>query len=390
MPSHTRRQFLTALGTTSIALGGCLSPSRPSGDLGDVTGRWEMVGRTPGHTRRATSGPSNPDVVWQTNLDQVRATGTPAVSTGNLYVPVDAISETARHRYRMHALHAATGEQRWQVPLRSEPNGPPAVQGNHVVVTAKRALEKGRVVGFQTRYGDEDWLVDIDARLTAPPTIADGVVYVPDWNGRVHALSVGDGSVRWSHKVDAAAGGRTFTEPVAVLGETLYLGSRSGKLGVVALDATTGEKEWEASTRAVTGGPVAHQKGVAVQSHQLVTVFDTDGTRQWSVNIPDARGQQIAADSQHLYVSAGNTVYAIDWDGEEEWTYEAPGGRVGPPAVAGETILIRSETQLLALSRTTGDERWSTTPGGVSRGIVTPEAIFLPESDGSVSALGER
>ena len=389
MPSHTRRQLLTTLGSTSIALAGCLSPSRPSGDFGDVTGTWPMSGRNPGHTRRAASGPTDPKTVWQTDLSQVRATGTPAISAGHLYLPVDAISDTARHRYRIHALRAATGEERWQVPLRSEPNGPPAVRGDHIVVTAKRALEKGRIIGFQTRDGDEDWLVDIDARLTAPPTIADGVVYVPDWSGRVHALSVGDGSVRWSHNVDAEAGGRTFTEPVAVLDGTLYLGSRSGKTGLVALDATTGEKEWVESTRTVTGGPVAHPEGVVVQSHQLVTAFDTDGTRQWSFNIPDAGVQQIAVDSQHLYVSAGDTVQAIDWNGEDAWTYEPPGERVGIPTVAGETVLIRSEKRLVALSRATGDERWSTTPGGAGRVIVTPEAIFSPESDGSVVALGE-
>jgi len=388
MPSATRRQLLTALGSASIALAGCLSPSRPSGDLGDVTGTWEMVGRTAGHTRRTAASPTDPETVWQTDLDQVRATGTPAVSAGHLYVPVDAVSETARHRYRLHALRAATGEQQWQVPLRSEPNGPPAVRGDHVVVTAKRAVEQGRIVGFRTRYGDEEWLVDVDARLTAPPTIAGGVVYVPDWSGRVHAISVGEGTIQWSQHVDAAAGGRTFAEPVAVLDEILYLGSRSGKTGVVALDATTGEKVWAESTRAVTGGPVAHPNGVVVQSHQLVTAFDTDGTRQWSFNVPDARVRQVAVDRQHVYVSAGATVYAIDWDGENAWTYEAPGDRLGAPTVTEEAVLVRSDTHLIAVSRTTGDEQWRTTTGGTSRVIVTPEAIFLPDSGGRLTALG--
>jgi len=332
----------------------------------------------------------DPKAVWETNIDQVRATGTPVVDAGRLYVPVDAISDTARHRYRIHSLLASTGEERWQVPLRSEPNGPPAVSGDHIVVTAKRALEQGRIVGFQKRYGDEDWLVDIDARLTASPTIEGGIVYVPDWSGRVHALSVWDGSMQWSRQVDAETGGRTFTEPVAVFDDTLYLGSRSGKTGVVALDAETGETAWEESTRAVTGGPIAHSKGVVVQSHQLVTAFDTDGTRRWSFNIRDARVRPIAVDSRHVYVSAGNTVYAIDWNGEEAWTYKSAGERVGTPTVVSDTVLFRSEEQLTALSRATGEEQWTTTPSGVSRAIVTPEAIFLPESDGTVVALGEK
>ncbi|MGB9955552.1 PQQ-binding-like beta-propeller repeat protein [Haloferax prahovense] len=126
-----------------------------------------------------------------------------------------------------------------------------------------------------------------------------------------------------------------------------------------------------------------------MQSHQLVTAFDTDGTRQWSFNVRDARGRPLAADGQHVYVSAGNAVYAVDWNGEMSWTHESDGEPVGAPTVAGDTVLFRSEGQLTALSRATGEERWTTTPGGVGRAIVTPAAIFVPESDGAVVALGE-
>ncbi|MDQ2055814.1 PQQ-binding-like beta-propeller repeat protein [Halobellus sp. H-GB7] len=119
---------------------------------------------------------------------------------------------------------------------------------------------------------------------------------VPDWRGRVHALSVADGSVLWSHHVDADAGGRTFTEPAAVYDETLYLGSQSGNTGVVALDATTGDTRWTKSTPAVTAGPVAHPEGVVVQSHQLVTAFGLDGTRRWSFSVREETARPIAVD----------------------------------------------------------------------------------------------
>jgi|GEM_PF-797616 len=389
MPSRTRREVLTTLGSASLALAGCLSRGRPTGDLGSVKGRWPMVGRNAGHTRRVAAGPTNPETVWTSELDQVRGAGTPAVSNGQLYVPVDAISDTARHRYRIHALSAATGDERWQVPLRSEPNAPPAVSGDHIVVTAQRALEQGRIVCFQTRYGNEDWLVDIDAKLTAAPTIASGIVYVPDWRGRVHALSISDGSVRWSQHVDADSGGRTFTEPAAVLDETLYLGAQSGKTGVVALDATTGETQWRKSTQAVTGGPVVHPKGVVVQSHQLVIAFNTDGARQWSFNVVDGRVRPIAVDDRHVYVSAGNTLYAIGWGGEESWKFKPAKKQVGTPTVAGNTVLVPSEEQLISLSRSTGEEQWTASPEGAGCPIVTPEAIFLPGPDGTVIALGE-
>ena len=389
MPAHTRRQVLATVGSAPIALAGCLSQSSPSGDLGDVTGTWPMVGRNPGHTRQTTAGPTDPETVWITELDQGRATGTPAVADGRLYVPVDALSDTARHRYRIHALAAATGEEQWQVALRSEPNGPPAVRGDRIVVTAQRALERGRIVCFRERYGDEEWLVDVDARLTAAPTIADGIVYVPDWRGRVHALSVTDGSVLWSHHVDADAGGRTFTEPAAVYDGVLYLGSQSGNTGVVALDATTGDTRWTESTPAVTTGPVAHPEGVVVQSHQLVTAFDLDGTRRWSFNVPEETARPIAVDERHVYVSGRNALYAMDWSGEKAWEYEAAETRVGTPTIAGETVLVRGADHLTTLSRGDGTEQWTTTPKGGGSAVVVPEAIFLSGTDGGVIALGE-
>jgi len=162
MPSRTRREVLTTLGSASLALAGC-PRGRPTGDLGsEGGGRWSV--ETPATPGGVAAGPTNPETVWTSERSSPRA-GTPAVSNGQLYVPVDAISDTARHRYRIHALSAATGDERWQVPLRSEPNAPPAVSGDHIVVTAQRALEQGRIVCFQTRYGNEDWLVDIDAKL---------------------------------------------------------------------------------------------------------------------------------------------------------------------------------------------------------------------------------
>lgn len=389
MPSRTRRQFLAAVGSASVALAGCLSQSPHSGDLGSVEGTWPMVGRNPGHTRQIDTGPSDPGTVWKTELPQARATGTPAVVDDGLYVPVDAVSEKARHRYRVHALTAATGDASWQVPLRIEPNAPPAVSRDRVVVTGRRSLDRGRVVCFRTRDGAEDWLVDVDARLTAPPTIHDGVVYVPDWRGRVHALSVADGTVRWSRQIDANGSGRTFTRPVAVGDGTLYLGSQSGDTGVIALDGTTGEPRWTESTPAVTGGPVVHPEGVVVRSHQVVTAFDPDGTRRWSFNVLENTPRPIAVDDRHVYVPARDRLYAITWTGEKAWVHESSGGQVGTPTAVGDAVLLRGEDRLVALSGATGKQQWTTDTTGVGRAVVTPEAVFLSGAEGSVIALGE-
>lgn len=389
MPSATRRQFLAVAGSATLGLAGCLSTDRPSGAFDQIDGAWPMVGRNSGHTRQVDDGPTDPEPVWTTGLAEARAVSSPSLADERLYVPVDAVSETARHRYRVHALSATTGEERWQVPIRAEPNGPPAVAGERIVVTARPSRERGRVVCFQNRYGDEEWLVDVDARLTAPPTVSGGAVYVADWRGRVQALSVTDGSELWSRTLSVDGTGRTVTEAVAVEDGTLYLGSQSGSTGVVALDAETGEERWRVSTGAVTGGPIVSGDLVVVRSHHRVLAFDTEGSDRWSANVLEADARPMAADDQYVYVPAHDRLQAIRRNGEAAWRYESPGGRVGTPTATGETVLVRGEDRLTALARATGEPQWTATPQGVGSAVVTPEAVFLPGRDGQLLALGD-
>ncbi|WP_257299924.1 PQQ-binding-like beta-propeller repeat protein [Haloarchaeobius sp. FL176] len=391
MPSPSRRRFLAGLGAASVGLSGCLSggSSPPSGDLGEVDGAWSMAGRDQGHSRRVADGPADPETVWLTQLDGARAARTPAAVDDVLYVPVDAVSERSHHRHRIHALVAATGEERWQVPLRAAPNGPPAVYGDRVVVTARRSTHRGRVVCFEERYGREDWLYDVDARLTASPTVAGGVVYVPDWNGKVHALSVADGSVRWSRRVGDDDHAPTFTEPVAVADGVLYVGSRAGTTGVTALDADTGEQLWHESTPAVTAGPVVHGEHVFARTDGLVVSFGLDGTRRWAVSVPDTGVGPVAVDDRHLYVRGRERLDAIDRAGEQVWTHAPSDGRPGVPTVVGDSVVLRGRDSLVGLSRDAGEERWTRSPDGTGRAVVTPNAIFLSGYGGRVLALGD-
>lgn len=388
MPSTTRRQFLAAT-AVSAGLAGCLGNRRPAGELESVDGRWPMDGRDAGHTRYTDDAPTDPDRVWVRELDGVRSTGTPALAGDQLYVPADAVTDESRFRHRLYALAATTGETRWHTPLRIDVNGSPGISGDRIVVSGKRSLERGRVVCFQARYGEESWLFDVDARLTAPPTIHDGVVYVPDWSGTVHALGVTDGSVLWSRQVEIEQDGTTFTEPAAVDDDTLYLGSQSGSTGIVALDADTGEKQWHVSTSAVTSGPVVHDGLVVVQSHSLVVALGTDGSRRWSFNLVDQGYGSIAVDDRHVYAASRGALVAISRDGKESWSYEASDRQIGSPTVAGDSVVFRSGDRLRSLSAASGDEEWSTAADGGGEVIATSDAIFRSESGARVVALGE-
>lgn len=389
MPS--RRAFLAAA-SASIGLAGCLSRGLPSGELDSVDGEWRMDGHDASHSRRVGAGPSDPTTVWGRELDGVRAAGTPALVDSRLYVPTDAVTAESRSFHRLYSLAAGTGETHWWAPLRIDLNGPPAVVGGRILVSGKRSLERGRVVCFGSQYGEEEWLYDVDARLTAPPTVADGVAYVPDWSGSVHALWVADGSVLWSRRVedDTEQGSTTFTTPAAVAGDTLYVGSNSGATGIVALGTDEGEEQWRAETNPVTGGPVVYDDLLVVQSYGLLVAYGTDGERRWEFNLVDDGHQPMAVDDEHVYAAGRETLYAIAHDGERSWTYEQSEGRVGVPTVAGDSVLLRGDDRLTALSAATGEKQWSTTPEGLGEVVATSDALFVTGDDGRLLALGEE
>ncbi len=388
MPSITRRRTVSLLGASSIGLAGCLSRDSATGSFKAVTGEWPVNGRGSGRTRSVNEGPTDPTTVWTIEFDDARATSTPSIADGRIYVPVDAVTDRSRHRFRLYALEARTGDEHWHVPLRADPNGAPAIGSGRIIASAQRRTDSGRIVAFEDRYGREEWVYDIDARVTAAPMIADRTVFVPDWGGCVHALSLADGMVRWSRQVGANERDHTFPSPTAVHDETLYVGSYSGRTGVIAVDAATGDELWTQPTGRVLAGPVVDEGLVVVRDDGVVSAFETDGTERWAFSVPGGYGTPIALDDQHVYVPTRDTLHAITRGGEKAWTYEPADERVGPPTVVGDEVLVDEEETLTALRQADGTTQWSVETNGSGDAITTPDAIAMSGPGGRVTALG--
>lgn len=389
MGSYTRRQALSVLGTISVGLAGCFSQDNTSGTIGSINGEWTVEGRDSSRTRAVSDGPADPETVWTTDLAEVRGVGTPSIAGDQLYVPVDADTDRARRRFGLLALDASKGDERWRVPLRSNPNESPAIGNNRCIVSTRRALERGRLVAFTERLGDEKWLYDIDARVTAPPIIAGSTVYLSDWEGYVHALSVFDGAVRWARQIGPNGTNRTFPHPIAVTDGVLYVGSYSGRTGVVAVDVATGDELWTRSTSRVSAGPVVHDGLVVVRCGSLVRAFDTDGTDDWTFNLLDDYWEvELAVGDQHVFVPTGDRLYAITRSGEKAWKYEHHAENVSPPTVVGDTVVLHESGRLIALAQEDGATKWRVETDGSGAVIATPTAMFMSGPSGRVTALG--
>jgi polyvinyl alcohol dehydrogenase (cytochrome) len=122
------------------------------------------------------------------------------------------------------------------------------------------------------------WTLTAAGAISATPTVDNGTVYVPDFGGKLWAVSADSGKVRWSQDISSytgVAGDLSRTSP-AVYGDDLILGDgwilSSGAAGtngarVFAVDRRTGKPVWSTQVDTdpnaqITGSPVIYH-GVA-------------------------------------------------------------------------------------------------------------------------------
>ena len=272
------------------------------------------------------------------------------------------------------ALDARSGALLWQSSLGVEVQAPPAASGGRVYVPstfvgpglAGDPTGQARLFALDAKTGESLWSFQAGAYILQTPFIdgnqlftggsyADPQLKVDEGGPmRLYALSVQDGSQRWSYqstdgyvKAIYAAGGY-----VSYIAYTDYL---SG------LDAASGKLLW----RQETGN--------------------------W---VPSLSGHQ-----QTLYFGAANTVVqarAIQ-DGSVIWSYNIPGGSFNyllgaPVRVTDDLYCLTQRGDLFALDAANGSLRWSQATGVTARvGLsVGPGAIYLGDADGVVYAYSDQ
>lgn len=179
---------------------------------------------------------------------------------------------------KLYALDAETGREKWvfdrTIPtLTLRGTAPPAIHGGMVIA----GFDNGRMTALDLETGKELWetrlaeptgrselerLVDIDAE----PVIRDETAYIDSFQGRVAAVSLGDGSLEWTRDISS------YTE-VAVDDENVYVSDERGY--VWALSRGDGSSVWQQKqfkNRQLTG-PLRYR--------DYVIVGDFEGYLHW-------------------------------------------------------------------------------------------------------------
>jgi outer membrane protein assembly factor BamB len=168
---------------------------------------------------------------WSGNFDQVRCGGRtgrtdgPTVAGGRVFVGVENDG--------LYALDAGDGTPQWRWPL-DEPSGTPVATGCSVLFRDGEAL-----LAVDPATGDRRWRVRIDPAAVAAD---DELAYVTTGEGRVVAVDVTTGAIRWT----ADAGAATTGTPVAIGPDAVYgVGGGTGpESDVFALAAADGSERW--------------------------------------------------------------------------------------------------------------------------------------------------
>jgi len=248
------------------------------------------------------------------------------------------------------------------------------------------------------------WSIRLKGEVRAKPLIADQQIFVRTVDGRLSALSLGDGSIQWTVTRRVPALSLTGNSQPVVKGDLVIAGFDDGKIS--AFSRVDGRTVWETTVSHPTGrteierlvdidGQFIVEDGIIyVSSYQgkLAAIQAIDGNVLWSRNFSSY--QSIVADEDALYLNSDNShIWSIDRrTGSAFWKQEALHARkITAPLLIGDKLVVADLE---------GYVHWIDKSDGTLRGRVQPtearyiaqplewnDRIMVVDSEGILSSL---
>jgi outer membrane protein assembly factor BamB len=271
---------------------------------------------------------------------------------------------------------------------------------------------------------------DNDSRLTAPPIVADGRVYVMDAQARVFAFDARSGNPLWQRElaprgenglmnelsfglfgqnrsIDPTKG---FGGGVAFDGGVLY--ATTGFGDVFALDAKSGKRLWKVNMGVpFINAPVATAGRVLVssQDNHFFALAESDGRKLWdhqgineSAGILEATSAAVAGEFVIAPYTSGELYALRIQNGRPAWNdmLTSSGGVTalselddiaGRPVIDRGTVYAISHSGVMtAINLSTGDRNWSRDIGGIQTPWAAGDFIFVLTTDQQVLCLTRK
>ncbi len=245
-------------------------------------------------------------------------------------------------------LEAATGKVLWKVSAGAQLSGGVGADGKLVAV----GTDKGELVVLDAEKGTLRWRARVSSEVLAAPRVAGGLVLARTADSRIFAFDVADGKRRWVYQ--RAASSLIIRSPagMTVNEGNIYAGFSGGKL--VALTLETGALRWEVSVSQpkgatelervsdLSGDPAVQGREVCAASYQgRAACFELqNGSPVWAREMSTLNGMSV--DARYAYVAdEKGAVHSLDrTNGRSVWKQDRLANRelTLALAVGGEVV----------------------------------------------------
>src|SRR5258708_4316918 len=270
--------------------------------------------------------------------------------------------------------------------------------------TAGVATEAGEVIAVDTAKGAVRWRARVSSEVLAPPQVGNGLVVVRSADNRVFAFGEDDGKRRWVYQ--RAPSSLIVRSPagVTLLGDMAFAGFSGGKLTAIALG--NGSVRWEATVALpkgatelervtdVVGDPAIQGQEVCAAAYQGRVACYEIANRQplWARDVSSLTG--VSLDARYAFVSDDRgAVHALDRsNGRSVWKQDKLANRqLSVPLAAGNAIAVGDlEGYVHFLARESGAfvARFATGGGAIRNApVALPSGLLVQTQNGGLFAL---
>ena len=230
------------------------------------------------------------------------------------------------------------------------------------------------------------WNIAFEEIPVGPPAFDSTSAYVALRDGRIAAVNLATGAVRWSNN-------QGVTAPPAAFGGLVFVVKDATLVG---LDSATGKGGWQRALGSpAVMAPTAGALGVVVVTTkpELILLKPIDGTVSWRQPLAAPARAAPVADADRVYVGLanGNVIAVSAKTGAIEWTRKI-GGQPLVLTLSGDKLFVgTSDDFLCALVASSGRQKWQWRTGGDVGGTVAADdkRVYFSSLDNSLVALGK-
>lgn len=170
------------------------------------------------------------------------------------------------------------------------------------------AASKNKLYALHAATGEQRWAFDARTNIIAAPVVTPGTILVGTSRGRVYALDTSSSEHQWTYET-RGYGSQWF---IAVADEMAFLG---GDMQLVAVDIESGDEVWQVDVDSeIRASPAVVGDTVFLATYgQAVHALDAGtGEQQWQVSGGGGKSSPVVTDGFLFIGGRGSVVYAYD------------------------------------------------------------------------------